>query len=414
MVLGFGSKSSSKNKAADEVSISASDVDQLSMKNLDTSEKSQFKEFKDFLKTVVSFTGDLSSLTCPAFFLNGLSLLEYGTYWVDHPSHFTAIGHAQLPQERLLAISRWFISTLYGSYASRCTNGQYEKKPYNPILGETFFCNMGDAKCVCEQVCHHPPISAFYFEDEKAGISLNGHSGQKSKFKGTSIKIEQVGRAVLYLKEFDEQYLIDFPDLLIRGVLTGGAYIELGGTCTIVGSNNTKAVIDFVPKPWFGGDYNHIKGTIYTDEKAYYHLSGRWSHQSFYSDTDSESSKKELLFDAEAEPMAERVTAPLEDQDEYESHRVWGPVTEALKEKNYKSANQEKTKIEDWQRGVRKERAENNENWEPKLFVFQKDADAESGTKYQQKSHSLKSIIGSKHHLDDGAWTYKDSLHIRQ
>jgi hypothetical protein len=26
------------------------------------------------------------------------------------------------------------------------------------------------------KVCHHPPISAFYFEDEKAGVSLNGHS----------------------------------------------------------------------------------------------------------------------------------------------------------------------------------------------------------------------------------------------
>ena len=51
-----------------------------------------------------------------------------------------------------------------------------EKKPYNPVLGEQFFCNMGDATCVCEQVCHHPPISAFYLEDEKAGVSLNGHS----------------------------------------------------------------------------------------------------------------------------------------------------------------------------------------------------------------------------------------------
>lgn len=24
-------------------------------------------------------------------------------------------------------------------------------------------------------VCHHPPISAFYLQDEKAGVSLNGH-----------------------------------------------------------------------------------------------------------------------------------------------------------------------------------------------------------------------------------------------
>jgi hypothetical protein len=238
--------------------------------------------------------------------------------------------------------------------------------------------------------------------------------GQRSKFKGTSIKIEQVGRAVLYVKEYDEQYLIDFPDLVIRGVLTGGAYIELGGSCTILGSNNAKAVIDFIPKPWFGGAYNHIKGKIYADGKDHYHLSGRWSHKSFYSDSDAEGAKKELFFDAEAEPMAERLTAPVNQQDEYESHRVWGPVTEALNEKNYKLANQEKTKIEDWQRGVRKEREENNQVWEPKLFVFEKDADAQNGTNYQQKNFSLKSNIASKHHLDEGLWTYKNSLHLHE
>lgn len=238
-------------------------------------------------------------------------------------------------------------------------------------------------------------------------------AGQKSKFKGTSIRIEQVGRAVLYLKQYDEQYMIDFPDLLIRGVLTGGAFIELGGSCTIIGSNNTKAVIEFVPKPWFGGEYNHIKGSVYADEKIHYHLSGRWSHQSFYSDA-KDDGKKELLFDAEAEPMAERLTAPVDEQSELESHRIWGPVTEALKEKNFKVANKEKTKIEEWQRGVRKQREEIKENWEPKLFKFEKDLDAQNGTEYQKKNYDLKNRIDSKHHLDAGAWTYVHSLHSKQ
>lgn len=53
--------------------------------------------------------------------------------------------------ERMLAVTRWFMSTLWGSYASRCTNGQHEKKPYNPILGEQFLCKLGDVECVCEQ-----------------------------------------------------------------------------------------------------------------------------------------------------------------------------------------------------------------------------------------------------------------------
>lgn len=76
MALGFGSK---KQKSTDsDEAPNSNDVDKLSMKNLETAEKGQFSEFKEFLKVVINFTGDLSSLTCPAFFLNGLSLLEYG------------------------------------------------------------------------------------------------------------------------------------------------------------------------------------------------------------------------------------------------------------------------------------------------------------------------------------------------
>ncbi|KAI8089406.1 uncharacterized protein BX664DRAFT_297090 [Halteromyces radiatus] len=408
MVLGFSNKSSKDQPVQNgEVAPTPNDVDSLSVQHVESSSKGQFKEF---IKTVISFTGDLSSLTCPAFFLNGLSLLEYGTYWGDHPSCFTAISQSADPQERMLAVVRWFMSTLWGSYASRCTNGLNEKKPYNPILGEQFKCTLGNVKCICEQVCHHPPISAFYLEDEKAGVSLNGHSCQKSKFKGTSIKVDQVGRAVLFVKPWNEQYIINFPHLLIRGFLTGAAYIELGGTSSIISSNGVQASMEFVPKPWFGGEYNHFKGSIQQSGTEIYTLSGRWSHQSFY--TKKGSTNKELLFDAESEPMAERVTPPIEEQQEIESHRLWGKVTEALKIKDYTTANAEKSKIEDRQRAIRKERSEKNETWTPQLFVF--DNDANATTNYAKTNVSLSKKIPGKPLIDEGAWTYKDSLHDRQ
>ncbi|CAO3621719.1 unnamed protein product [Mucor hiemalis] len=390
---------------SEEHTPTAGDVDKLLIKGPEPGLGGQFKEF---LKTVISFTGDLSSLTCPAFFLNGLSLLEYGTYWGDHPSCFTNVIESKDPEERMLAVTRWFMSTLWGSYASRCTNGLTEKKPYNPILGEQFYCHMGDVKCVCEQVRHHPPISAFYLESAKHGVSLNGHCGQKSKFKGTTIKVEQVGRAVLNLKNFDEQYVIDYPDLLIRGVLTGSCYLELSGVCTIASSSGAKAVIEFVPKPWFGGEYHRIKGQITYNDKEYCTLSGRWSNQSFYTKTGETS--KELLFDAEDEPMAERKTAPISEQKEIESHRLWGPVTEALKTKNYAVANAEKTKIEDWQRKIRKEREQNLvEEFSPTLFTFHKDTEVSDD--YHKRSVSLLSQMVGSPLLDEGSWTYNDSLY---
>jgi hypothetical protein len=42
-------------------------------------------EFMKFVSQLASFTGDLSQMTCPAFLLNGCSLLEYSQHWGDHP-----------------------------------------------------------------------------------------------------------------------------------------------------------------------------------------------------------------------------------------------------------------------------------------------------------------------------------------
>jgi hypothetical protein len=233
--------------------------------------------------------------------------------------------------------------------------------------------------------------------------------GQKSKFKGTTIRVDQVGRATLYLKKWDEQYVLDFPVLNIKGFLTAASYIDLSGTCTIACSNGATTVLEFLPKPWFGGETNCIKGSVSYDGKEYYTLSGRWSHKSYYSK--SGDSAKDLLFDADAEPMADRVTAPLAEQHEYETHRLWGPVTEALKVRNYTVANAEKSKIEEHQRHLKKEREENNVEWKPTLFQFVEDS--EKSDRYAARNIELtKKMIGN-HDLDRGAWTYSKSLHQR-
>lgn len=195
---------------------------------------------------------------------------------------------------------------------------------------------------------------------------------------------------------------------MIRGVLTGSCYLELSGVCTIASSSGAKTVIEFIPKPWFGGEYHRIKGQITYNNQPYCELSGRWSNQSYYTKTGS--STKELLFDAEDEPMAERKTPPLEEQTEIESHRLWGPVTEALKEKNYSVANEEKSKIEDWQRRIRKDRELNlTEKFHPKLFTF--NSDAEASDHYSKRTVSLLGEMVGKPFLDQGAWTYNNSLH---
>lgn len=235
--------------------------------------------------------------------------------------------------------------------------------------------------------------------------------GQKSKFKGTSIKVEQLGRVTLHICNPSESYLVTFPDLYIRSLFTGSPFLDLSGTSSIVSSTGYVATIEYIPKPWFSGEHHHIKGSIHDPSgKETHTLSGRWNTVTYY--TLAGSHHKELLFDAEASPMAVRVTAPLDQQDLLETHRLWGPVTAALKEKNYSLANAEKNRIEEAQRAQKKGREKNGEKWEPKLFMFEEDGDENDLEVKMKKQAKVSSVTGGG--LDNGAWVYKESLHLKQ
>ena len=47
------------------------------------------------------------------------------------------------------------------------------KKPFNPILGETFEFESKDFQFVSEQVSHHPPVSAMHAESEDYSFQCN-------------------------------------------------------------------------------------------------------------------------------------------------------------------------------------------------------------------------------------------------
>lgn len=71
---------------------------------------------------------------------------------------------ATTPEERILAVTRWWILQLKGSFTRREDQTGSEKKPLNPVLGEQFkgkwsaSGSIGETTLVSEQVSHHPPI----------------------------------------------------------------------------------------------------------------------------------------------------------------------------------------------------------------------------------------------------------------
>jgi hypothetical protein len=52
----------------------------------------------------------------------------------------------------------------------------------------------------------------------------------------------------------NDHYHITFPDLMIRGMLTGQMFLELSGTTRITSDSGIVCTIEYVPKPWYAFD----------------------------------------------------------------------------------------------------------------------------------------------------------------
>ncbi|KAF9905068.1 glycerol ethanol, ferric requiring protein [Linnemannia zychae] len=365
----------------------------------------QKDSLSSFVATLASFSGDLSSLTCPSFLLSSVSLLEYSQYWGDHPKLFASISKGQTPEERLLNTTRWFISTLFGSYSSRSTTAGMEKKPYNPVLGEQYFAQWtgdeetGDTVLKAEQVSHHPPIMGFHLENKKAGVILEGHCGQKSRFAmPAGIDVSQTGHAIVTVPQFNEHYLVTLPNLNIRGMVTGRPSVELSGTTYIVSSSGLLTTIEYSTKGYFSGERHSFKATLKPIDggPAFYTAQGVWSGVSNV--TNVKTNETSLFFDSDTDKSVAPELKPQAEMGDLESHKLWSQVTKAINTKDYSTASRVKAQIEEAQRTLAKARKEKGETQADALKVFElvSEDNDETGKAFQQLKSKLVAAVGSK------------------
>ncbi|KAI8889674.1 Oxysterol-binding protein [Backusella circina FSU 941] len=367
----------------------------------------QQSSFTSFLKTLASFTGDLSSLTCPSFLLAPISLLEYSSFWADQPDLLSDISKSKKPEERFYGAIKWFISSLNGSFSSRVPKGEWEKKPFNPILGEQFICGWNDnaTRIVCEQVSHHPPVSGFYIENKNAGVIVNGHDGQKTRFSGTQMLVDQIGYCTLKLVHHnDETYLFTLPSVSVNGIWYAAPYVELYGNSFVQSTSGFFASIEYTTKGWISGEVHHFKATI-SHPKLLSNptvIEGQWAGKS----TLTKHNKKPVPFlDLNALKKPEKTVKPIEQQDELESRRIWQKVSEALKAGDYATASAEKSTIENQQRALRKEREMSQQTWMPRYFVSVQDGEEVYGKLRDEIIE--KADISFIDTMGEGGWLYK-------
>ncbi|XP_050542559.1 oxysterol-binding protein-related protein 9 isoform X2 [Daktulosphaira vitifoliae] len=344
---------------------------------------------------------DLTKVALPTFILERRSLLEMYADYLAHPDLFLKANDLNTPEERMLQIVRWYLSSYHAG-----RNSSIAKKPYNPILGEVFRChwdvpeiNKVNSKqsnettlqtnsdvisndeenplpwtdgnqliFLAEQVSHHPPISAFYAEHKGKEVSLCANVWTKSKFLGLSVAVHNVGQGIVRLLKHKEEYISTFPSGYGRSILTV-PWIELGGSVTITcPQTGYHCNIEFLTKPFYGGKKHRITAEVFAPKakKAFVSINGEWNGSMEAKYTDG---RIETFVDTKAIEVTKKRVRKVSEQDPNESRVIWKEVTLGLKIDNVDKASQAKAEIEQKQRNEAELRRERGEPWIPKWFI---------------------------------------------
>ena len=149
-----------------------------------------------------------------------------------------------------------------------------------------------------------------------------------------------------------------------------------------------------------GKKKNSFNAILYRNEekeKILYEAAGQWNEQFLVrvplTGENVETVHVETL---EATPLR---TKAVEEQDPWESRRAWDPVLKGIREGNIGLISEEKTRIEEAQRALRREEGQNGETW-PRLFFRRAEKD--------QVAEELAKTVGESlcEEKTDGIWRF--------
>ncbi|XP_073534134.1 oxysterol-binding protein-related protein 10 isoform X1 [Phyllobates terribilis] len=334
---------------------------------------------------------DLTKVVLPTFILEKRSLLEMYANFMAHPDLFLSIAAGTTPEERMISFVEYYLTAFHEG-----RKGAVAKKPYNPIIGETFHCSWDvpknkvkpcrthgtcvqaketntaqgseyEVRFVAEQVSHHPPVSCFYCECKEKMMCVNTHVWTKSKFLGMSVGVSMVGEGILKLMEYGEEYVFTLPSAYARSILTV-PWVELGGKVNITcAKTGYAATVTFHTKPFYGGKVHRVTAEVKHNPTNVIvcKAQGEWNGALEFTYNSGETK----VIDTTKLSIIRKKIRPLAKQGPTESRRIWENVTNALKTDNVDAASEHKHQLEERQRAEARQRASANAPWKPKYFI---------------------------------------------
>ncbi|XP_055957963.1 oxysterol-binding protein-related protein 11, partial [Patella vulgata] len=355
-------------------------LDETEYKDSDLDGVEEHKSIILHLLSQLKLGMDLTKVVLPTFILERRSLLEMFADCMAHPDLFLKIPEKSDAEERMLTILEWYLTSFHAG-----RQGSVAKKPYNPIIGETFHCSWEiphetestasddtnhvktDRLIYCaEQVSHHPPVSAFYFECPSRRVCMNASIWTKSKFMGMSIGVVMVGKVTLHLLDYGEVYTFSLPSAYARSILTV-PWVEMGDKITIsCPQTNYSSAVVFHTKPFYGGKLHRVTAEVRQGETGdvVCKVQGEWNASLDFNYANGETKS----IDVQKLKVWRKRVRPIELQCENESRRLWQHVTKSLSMGDVETATEHKRCLEDKQREGERHRKETNSSFPTKFF----------------------------------------------
>ena len=324
---------------------------------------------------------DLSTISMPVTANEPISALQRFAEAVEYSTLLDdAANKPRSSIERLIYVTAFAVSYL----SSIRVKERAIRKPFNPMLGETFELVREDRgfRFLAEKVSHRPVRVAYQVESENWTLTQSPLPTQK--FWGKSAELITEGKTRVILHSTGDKFSWAPGSSFLRNIIAGEKYVEPVGNMTIVNeATGEKAVVTFKTKGMFSGRSEDVAVQSYDsygDEQPL-GLVGKWTSSLTTTENGSSRANEPPIWTvAELAPDAAKrygfttFAASLNEITPIEKGKLpptdsrLRPDQRAAEDGDFDEAEVLKGKLEEAQRKRRKILEDEGGSWTPKWF----------------------------------------------
>jgi len=129
-------------------------------------------------------------------------------------------------------------------------------KPFNPIIGETFQCRIGNLKIYLEHTVNHPITANFYGIDDDKTYEIFGFQITDASLTPTTCTATRLGLYYVRIIKDNTLFRIRIPDVYLRGTTIGERMFSYENKCLVIDiTNKLCSFIEINPPMKEGGGF---------------------------------------------------------------------------------------------------------------------------------------------------------------